>query len=136
MSDTISSKPLFARLKDRGDLAAFAEKIKSSVQRVSNWRDRGVPKAAVMEVAAALGMSAEDYYALASKGESGNLLVYGDRQNNIPRSDAEKLVEIIRLFLDTDSEVREEILAGAQSLAEKSGTASRRSNNTSRNKRR
>lgn len=56
----ISADPLFKRL-GRGGAVAFAKKINSSEQRVANWKRRGIPSRALPHVAAAIGLSVEQY---------------------------------------------------------------------------
>jgi hypothetical protein len=133
--DTVSSKPLFERLPERGDVAAFAKKIGAkSTQAVYNWKKRGIPKGVVRDVAAALGLTVEQYYELATKGTAG-----ADRkikEKNVPRSDGETLLVMLRAFLDTDSEGRVEMAEAIASVVDGHGLAKLRGRSGSRNKRR
>ena len=128
MKDTVSAKPLFSRLADRGDVAAFARKLNTSVQRIYNWKDRGIPKAALLEVSAAIGMTVEQYCALAGERTVSNVQNTG----NIPRSDAEKLLVLVQTFLHTDTEGREELLLAAQAVAGDNGISKSGSRGDSR----
>lgn len=66
------SGPLFERLKAKqGAAARFARDLDISQQRLTNWRKRGVPAAELPRVAAALGMSVEDY--LKDAGRPGDI---------------------------------------------------------------
>lgn len=59
---TIDAAPLFLRLGDRpGAVAKFARDMGISQQRVTNWRNRGLPAAELPSVAAALGITVEQY---------------------------------------------------------------------------
>lgn len=58
----ISSGPLFARLRKKpGAASKFARDLGISEQRLTNWKRRGLPPAALPGVAAALGLTVEAY---------------------------------------------------------------------------
>jgi|CXWL01.1.fsa_nt_gi hypothetical protein len=58
----ISSEPLFTRIGDSfGAAAKFALGSGISHQRLTNWKRRGIPAAELPAVAAALGISVEQY---------------------------------------------------------------------------
>ena len=59
---SISAKPLFARLDaTRGDLTRLADKLKTDVSRIANWRKRGIPFEMIDEVAPEIGLSFYEY---------------------------------------------------------------------------
>lgn len=61
-SKKISSAPLFTRIGDSfGAAAKFALGSGISHQRLTNWKRRGIPSAELPAVAAALGISVEQY---------------------------------------------------------------------------
>jgi hypothetical protein len=63
----IPAKLLFERLQDRGTSAAFAKALEMSPQRLSNWKTRGIPASELPQVAAALGISVEEYLAASGR---------------------------------------------------------------------
>jgi hypothetical protein len=136
MSTTVSAKPLFSLLKDRGAITAFAKKLGyKDMQRISNWRKRGIPKGQIVDVAKALGMKVENYYDLC-EGKASEHQAKQRASGNIPRSDAEKLLVLIKTFLDTDADVRGDIVAAVQAVAGENGNSRQRGDNARRSKRR
>ena len=119
---TVSSGPLFETLKDRGAQAAFARKLNISLQVLSNWRTRGIPRGNVPDVAHAMSLPSTDhYFRLAENwGKTGAKRPNGVTVN-IPRSEAEKFLALVKAFLDTDSETQLEILEAASSITESHG---------------
>lgn len=128
---TVSAGPLFDTLKDRGAQAAFARKLNISIQVLSNWRKRGIPRGNIPEVAHAMSLPSTDHYFRLAEhwGKNGVKRTNGVTVN-IPQSEAEKFLALVKAFLDTDSETQVVILKAATSLSESHGktepSASRR----------
>lgn len=128
MEKGVPAKPLFDRLEGRGARASFAKKINVSPARLSNWEKRGIPAAAVPVVAQALSLTTDQYYELAKSGKKSG-------EKIIPTSDGEKLLVILRAFLDTDDEGKLELVEAARSISG-DGAAKVTNSHASRRKRR
>lgn len=128
MNDEISAKPLFDTFKDRGDPQAFADKLNISLARLLNWRSRGIPHKMVRTVAAAMGLgSADDYYQLASEGTKDKKSRSNEARPTMPQSEGEKLLVLVKAFLQTDEEGKHELLEAASAVQGTNGASSRKS---------
>lgn len=124
----VSAKPLFDTLQGRGAMAAFAKKLNISLPRLMNWKTRGIPANMVRDVAHAMSLpTSDDYFRLAESGQKIPTRGFNGAKRHIPHSEAEKLLALVKTFLDTDAEGQLEILEAAISLTEshaKTGTES------------
>lgn len=119
MPQRISATPLFATFRERGDLANFARKLNVAIPVVSNWRKRGIPPAMIRQVAHAMNLSSvDDYYRLAESGQKVSVRGPNGAKRNIPQSQAEIFLALVKTFLDTDAEGQLEIFEAATSLTE------------------
>lgn len=118
MGHRVSAKPLFDTLTERGAKQAFADKMNISLSRLMNWEGRGIPHAQVRAVAHHMSLqSADDYYRLAENGTKANI----HKLKTIPPSEADKLLALVKSFLDTDNEGQTLILESAKALGRKHG---------------
>lgn len=121
METTVSAAPLEAFLERAGDgaKADFARALNISPQRLSNWLKRGVPKRNLREVALAMSLQgADDYHRLVDSGQKGAQRGQNGAKRNIPQSEAEKFLALVKTFLDTDANGQLEILEAALSLTQ------------------
>ena len=139
---TVPAKPLFDWLdhQPRGAKAAFARKLGYSESRLSMMRVRGIPKGALIDITRALNMTVERYMELAwQKGgkieANQEKILRGEMQSNIPHGDAEKLLALIRAFLNTDAEGKSEVIAAVQAVAGEDGAKHRADNGRKRKRR-
>lgn len=64
--ETVKAQPMLDFIKRNGaSQAAFAVKIDETKQTLTNWKRRGIPMRAVPKVARAMGVTFEEYQALA-----------------------------------------------------------------------
>lgn len=109
---TITAAPLFSRLKGRGARAAFAKQLGMSEGRLSNWQTRGIPPAMIPVVSAALQMTIDEYYQLATGAPDKRVKTQFEADN-----DVQKIFVLLRTLLDTDPETRGEIFLAVEALA-------------------
>jgi hypothetical protein len=69
---TVSADPLFGWFKKSRQNRAKLRAVGYSDGRITNWKDRGIPRAQVGDVARHMGLTFEQY--LAEAGEDGNLV--------------------------------------------------------------
>ena len=125
MERTVSAAPLNDLLKNgpRGAKARFAQKLNVSAQVLSNWLARGaIPAGYIPAVARAMSLqSTDDYYRLADPKQKGQINGGNIAKSHMQQTEGEKLLALVKTFLDTDSEGQHEILEAVQSLADSHG---------------
>jgi hypothetical protein len=115
--DTASSKPLFDWFDAEPGRRRRLVEAGYSDGRITNWKSRGVPLGEVGRVAAVMGINYERYMALASDSPLPENQIISPQGN-----DAEKLLFVIRTFLDTDSDGRLELFDAARVLRKKNAS--------------
>lgn len=113
---TVSAAPLFAWFNaDKTRRRKFVQAGYTDA-RITNWRTRGIPRAEVGPVADLMGLKYEQYVAAAANQDAGITRRAPPDEEQL--SDGEKLLLMVRCFLDTDVEGKTAMAKAVQSLGQ------------------